>query len=161
MDFNGRITPDKVLYLSFPQKIPLCIDIKSLFSYIDIWGKHSAQNGEKYRYTKNRFLYRYFPTYCPSVEKNPSCKKNPSFKKNPSLQKTHSILICRSKELSKFQIPHAKVLAAFRFAGANSPSVSGLQSANNSTTSVFFDSGKGLSLFPVFLPEVKSNSQTR
>ena len=35
MDFNGRMTLDKVLYLSFSQKIPLCIDIKSLFSYID------------------------------------------------------------------------------------------------------------------------------
>ena len=128
MDFNGRITPDKVFLPVFYSKDTLMYRYKISFfvyryitskkvvfcsrisiwkqnsyismhnynfasiwqilnSHIDIWGKHSAQNGEKYRYTKNRFLYRYFPTYCPSVEKNPSCKKNPSFKKNPSLQK--------------------------------------------------------------------------
>ena len=140
MDFNGRMTLDKVLYLSFSQKIPLCIDIKSLFSYIDkklqkrrffvpkyrhgdknfcismhnynfasiwqilnshidIWGKFSVQNGEKYRYTKNRFLYRYFPSSCPSG------------KGNPSLYRARSLPIYISYYISLQQFPQLNFCA--------------------------------------------------
>ena len=58
MDFNGRMTLDKVLYLSFSQKIPLCIDIKSLFLYIDKKLQKKWFFVHKYRYENKILIYR-------------------------------------------------------------------------------------------------------